>query len=197
MDMFRQIAPDGIVNKQIVETKIAKEEAKEEPVNDGVMIAQEHNHQNASAHQHDLEPSAVLPKDISSSTGLPADAFVSHQGADVTKAVEMPYLIPGSTTGSQTKAVHASSLPVDHSHAISSFDDSDGSDKTWEKVDAPPQKELQKILQGDHPKGMEEAVAPEAGQAIAVPATSEETRLTHEELSSITPMECPFLMNRE
>ncbi|KAK3673121.1 hypothetical protein LTR78_006961 [Recurvomyces mirabilis] len=48
-----------------------------------------------------------------------------------------------------------------------------------------------------HAKDMEKAVQPEVGEAVAVPAESEETRLTHEEMSKIGAGECPFLMNRE
>ena len=48
-----------------------------------------------------------------------------------------------------------------------------------------------------HPHDTEKAVQPEGGEAVAVPAQAEETRLTHEEMSRITPSECPFLMNRE
>lgn len=48
-----------------------------------------------------------------------------------------------------------------------------------------------------HSKAMEEVVQPQAGEAVAASATSEETRVTHEEMSRITPGECPFLMNRE
>ena len=48
-----------------------------------------------------------------------------------------------------------------------------------------------------HPKTVEAAVQPRAGEAVAATALSEETIMTHEEMSLITPAECPFLMNRE
>lgn len=48
-----------------------------------------------------------------------------------------------------------------------------------------------------HSHDTEKAVQPTEGEAVAVPAQAEETRLTHEEMSQITPTECPFLMNRE
>ncbi|KAI7461795.1 hypothetical protein KC351_g16636 [Hortaea werneckii] len=48
-----------------------------------------------------------------------------------------------------------------------------------------------------HPHATEEATQAGKGEAVAVPAASEETRLTHEEMSRITGAECPFLMNRE
>lgn len=48
-----------------------------------------------------------------------------------------------------------------------------------------------------HPHDMEDAVKPEPGEAVAAPAETEETRMTHEEMSRIALVECPFLMNRE
>ncbi|PPJ59246.1 hypothetical protein CBER1_05349 [Cercospora berteroae] len=48
-----------------------------------------------------------------------------------------------------------------------------------------------------HPKDTEKKVGPEAGEAVAAGSETEETRLTHEEMGTMTPGECPFLMNRE
>ncbi|KAI7536098.1 hypothetical protein KC331_g11656 [Hortaea werneckii] len=48
-----------------------------------------------------------------------------------------------------------------------------------------------------HPHATENATQVGRGEAVAVPAASEETRLTHEEMSRISGGECPFLMNRE
>ena len=46
-----------------------------------------------------------------------------------------------------------------------------------------------------HPKDMEARVNPGPGEAVAAAPDREEARLTHEEMSNITSMECPFLMN--
>lgn len=48
-----------------------------------------------------------------------------------------------------------------------------------------------------HPKTVEEAVMPDAGEAVAAPADSQETRQTYEEMSSITPAERETMMNQE
>jgi hypothetical protein len=49
-----------------------------------------------------------------------------------------------------------------------------------------------------HPRDMEEVVDPAPGQAVAAPADSLETKMTHEEMSRLgSAGECPFLMNRE
>lgn len=47
------------------------------------------------------------------------------------------------------------------------------------------------------PKTMEAEVAPQPGEAIATAANTEEVKQTHEEMSKITPAECPVLMNKE
>lgn len=46
-------------------------------------------------------------------------------------------------------------------------------------------------------KDMETRVNPGLGEAVTAASDSEEARLTHEEMSNTTSMECPFLMNRE
>ena len=43
---------------------------------------------------------------------------------------------------------------------------------------------------GEHLKDLEEEEKP--GNALAVPQSSEETQVTHEEMSHITKAECPF-----
>ena len=44
-------------------------------------------------------------------------------------------------------------------------------------------------------KDMEARVNPGLGEAVAAAPDRKEARLTHEEMSNITSMECPFLMN--
>lgn len=48
-----------------------------------------------------------------------------------------------------------------------------------------------------HPRTMEERIKPSAGEAVVSGAETHETIMTHEEMSRISPSECPFLMNRE
>ena len=46
-------------------------------------------------------------------------------------------------------------------------------------------------------KTMEEQVGPEPGEAVATAPNTEEVKQTHEEMSNVTPAECPALMNKE
>lgn len=213
MEMFRQIAPQGIVNKEIVSSKVEQQEPpKDLPVNDGIKIAQDHNKPNAS-HSADPAPADAIAKEISPSTGLPADQFVPHQGTstlleqkntassdvNVDKGVSKQEL--GSDVARETSKSQQAGIGPQAGSVTSSENgaSSDSSDKTWEKVDRPKQHAAPTDInkQDSSSTSMEAAVKPDAGQAVVASAQSEETRRTHEEMSNITPMECPFLMNRE
>jgi len=144
LEMFRQIAPEGIVNKQIVEKKVDPSTDLDAlaPSNDGVKIVEAHNNP-GTEHSNDAAP--PVP-------GAPAtmqeeeeeDDFHDAQGDSIEKHLEQ-------------------SADVVHPHR----------------------------------KDMENIIHPQPGQAVAAPADSQETRLTVEEMSSIAPRECPFMMNRE
>ena len=67
---------------------------------------------------------------------------------------------------------------------------------TFDAVDEHLESSAEKVH--PHPHDMEETVKPVAGEAVAAPADSTETRMTHEEMSRLgNAGECPFLMNRE
>lgn len=243
LDMFRQMAPNGIVNKEIVDAKITDRSAALDmpsmPVNDGIRIAQQHNGPNA-AHSHDAAPKDVMQTHMSSSTGQAADAFVPHQGAKTDGHAVSAKESATSKTDAQavveTAAVQGASMKLEspesnfneaasdrpsgstegsvkasdsqYSSAVtgkvenglkvaqtgSHVDESVASDAR-DAVDEHLEKPAAEVH--PHPKDMEAAVKPEAGEAVAAPAESEETRRTYEEMSRITPTECPFLMNRE
>jgi hypothetical protein len=252
--MFRQIAPGGIVNKQIMDRKVELEhaiDAVEPPHSDGIKIAEQHNGDSSAQHndgikiaeQHDGEslehandpaPEDVIPKHISNGTGEAADAFVPHQGADTEKAAESLPADPTDLAQEIVASAAASGADAEVSRPASNFEDasttipSNGeSSALTEQHDAnadesrAPQTEqpdtsvdesratgtynaideyLEKPAEGvhPHPRDMEEAVHPAPGKAVAAPADSLETRMTHEEMSQLgSAGECPFLTNRE
>ena len=79
--MFRQIAPYGVVNKEVMNHKVDNAEAPNgAPDNDGAKIAQEHNRADGE-HSHSQASEAVAGKHLSRSTGQPADADVPQFGA--------------------------------------------------------------------------------------------------------------------
>lgn len=173
LDMFRQIAPGGIVNKDIMNKNVDLEAALDNPVtvpsNDGIKIAQEYN--GVDAVKAPEEPESTSQDQASKE--LLEDIPRSQYSSSVTGNVEA-----GLAAG--IKGQHE-----DYSTAAGMHDDTDKLLEHSAEVVHP------------HPKTVEEEVKPEAGQAVAAPAESIETRLTHEEMSNTAPSSCPFLMNRE
>ena len=73
MSMFRQIAPEGIVNKSVMDRKVDKVDALDDATaNDGIKIADEHI-KPVDDHFHDQAPEELVPKHVSGSTGQSAD----------------------------------------------------------------------------------------------------------------------------
>ena len=77
----------------------------------------------------------------------------------------------------------------------SSFVDESVTTGTYDAVDQHLERPADQVH--PHPKNIEESVKPSAGEAVAAPVDSEETRETQQEMSNITPNECPTIMNRE
>lgn len=241
LEMFRQIAPGGIVNKQIMNRKVELEHAldtAELSQKDGINIAEQHNGE-SSEHAKDPAPEHVIPKHISNGTGEAADAFVPHQGADTEKAAEHRPADPtdpaqeivasaavggadaewskpasnfedaSTTSNTNTSTINEeSSAPIEQSGAsvdeprATQTEQSDtGIDEsratgTYNAIDEHLEKSAEEVH--PHPRDMEEAVDPAPGQAVAAPADSLETKMTHDEMSQLgSAGECPFLMNRE
>lgn len=215
--MFRQIAPGGIVNKEIMNRKVAPEDALETfvPQNDGIKIAKEHNDP-TSEHAKDPAPEDVLPKKISNGTGQPADAFVTHQGADTKKSAEQPTSEPTSSAQKVVASAAENGADAELSKPAANFSEANGSNGhsadhkgqsatkedeskatgTYDAVDEHLESSAEKVH--PHPHDIEKEVKPAAGEAVAAPADSTETKMTHEEMSKLgNAGECPFLMNRE
>lgn len=219
LEMFRQIAPGGVVNKEIMNRKVDLADALDTvvPNNDGVKIANEHNDP-SSEHAKDPAPEDLLPKHISNGTGKPADAFVPHQGADTEMTDEKSLAEP--TNPAQEIVANAAengadaelSKPAPNFNEATAISNGNGFAKepvqsadqidesratgTYDAVDELLESSAEKVH--PHPHNMEETVKPSAGEAVAAPADSTETKMTHEEMSKLgNAGECPFLMNRE
>ena len=234
LEMFRQIAPGGVVNKEIMNRKVDPTDALDTvvPQNDGVKIAQEHNDP-SSEHANEPAPEDVLPKQISNGTGEPADSFVPHQGADTEKEAEK---VTSDLSGPAQEIVASAAengADAELSKPASNFTETTAPPTDGDSITKEPGQTVNQVVEtretgeqnGDvidesratgtfdavdehlessaekvhpHPHDMEETVKPEAGEAVAAPADSTETKMTHEEMSRLgSAGECPFLMNRE
>ena len=217
--MFRQIAPGGVVNKEIMNRKVDLADALDTvvPNNDGAKIANEHNDL-SSEHTKDPAPEDLLHKHISNGTGEPADAFVPHQGANTEMSAEQPSSDPTDpaqqiiANAAENGADAELSKPAANFNEVTATSNGNGSIRepiqsgdqadeshatgTYDAVDELLESSAEKVH--PHPHNMEETVKPAAGEAVAAPVDSTETKMTHEEMSRLgNAGECPFLMNRE
>lgn len=101
---------------------------------------------------------------------------------------------PGSEDGSD-HSPYSSSVTGNIKERISQNEDYSAASGLHDDVDRHLEGTAEDVH--PHPKTMENSVKPSAGEAVAVEPDSEETFMTHEEMSRISPSECPFLMNRE
>jgi hypothetical protein len=216
LEMFRQIAPDGIVNKQPTTGKdgVAESAQSQGPVqtnfpgSDGESIARKHNATDGE-HRHDAAPEDIIPKHISNVTGKAADEPASLHVAQSAQNLDgtTSKLPKQSATSPETKE-HDVMPPTDsistqrqvtadttQTSATKNDPEERAESEIRDKIDDHLEQSADVVH--PHPKAVEKAVEPSAGQAVAAPANSEETRITHEEMSQMSPSECPFLMNRE
>ncbi|GME24158.1 hypothetical protein GTA08_BOTSDO07581 [Neofusicoccum parvum] len=177
MEMFRQIAPQGIVNKEPVARRAST------PI--------------------DAEPEHVQEFDQWHEA---SDMIGTAQGCEPDKfhdAIEIDHgnSTASSEAGSWTAVTPPASDPPTprrstySSSITSSSEQGQGSSQT-----SPTEAFFQKCPAHrvhPHPKDMEDAVGPQPGEGVAASPDSEEARLTYLEMSKISAFECPFLMNRE
>ena len=210
LDMFRQIAPHGIVNKEIMNRKVDMSDALDAgPNRDGVKIAQEHN-QADEKQNGERGPADVASEDVSNSGAQPVHDFNSFGacpfaaqnsvGSDNAIPPGHPDTLAQNSTEQVPRSIYSSAVSGDIEDVIkvaksSNFVDESVTTGTYDAVDKHPERPADQVH--SHPKNIEESVKPSAGEAVAAPVDSEETRETHQEMSNITPDECPTIMNRE
>lgn len=165
LEMFRQAAPNGIVNKEIRKSVPGKDLASQldDPIETQEVFENSQTGTKANKDETVNEKAArVIDTLLNSLSNLRSDFSSSSKDSipkDKLKDIKTPNL--GTSGRTDRDAVTAS--------GASSAD----------KIVAHEETEL----------------AP--GDAEVAPADSSSTQADHEEMSRITPAECPFLMNRE
>jgi len=214
LEMFRQIAPKGIVNKQTMSTRVEATPAiAEQFVEDGVKIAQAHNtpdHHTTAGGQSNNATHSGSDEPTKPDTPRPAIASeptepVQDGESTTNTATEQDQKVAGEASpASAESAAEASHLDGNGeirdavsaaAHVQGNKGDYSRMSGTHDEVDAHLEKSAETVH--PHPKCVEEAIKPAAGEAVVAPADSEETRITHEEMSRTSADECPFLMNKE
>jgi hypothetical protein len=162
LEMFRQIAPNGIVNKEI----------------------------RKPAPEKDILSELTDPKIEATSSDENAPKDVKPESAT---APGCPFLANTGLTNSETPQSHPQ--PKDHSAAA----DGDGTDE----IAGTPADDVEKDMVTASGAPLEVKVAAEEkaelapGSAVAAPIGSEETKATHEEMTTIKAEELPSLLNKE
>jgi hypothetical protein len=245
IDMFRQIAPHGIVNKGPMDSR-----RRNHPV-EGYDSTQDHG---TSAQDHGISThydGTVTRGDgtTTQQTGSVQDDHVLTEADLVSKLQAIPehqnigirepagpvldhdWNQELSSAGNLTRSTSDQSLTLDRLHiqevALRGGEIATET-LTRQDVKSAEDKELDLLARGTTPEAstgeklrevkredktnsaadvhltaqqkgqdVEDVVKPGVGEAVAASGASEEARRAHEEMSRVTPAECPFLMNRE
>lgn len=217
LEMFRQIGPNGIVNKQVVDRRIDPSAALdiEVPSQDGLKLAETHS----SDRPNESQPADVNTTSDDQSNSTSANATCPVSGASMSAALsagcpvmsamqqnmigDPAYGSEGdrenepSNTGNISRSAYSSSVTGKEEQRLSDGNKVDYSQDAGvhDHVDAHLERTAAEVH--PHPHTMEQSVKPVVGDAVVTGPQSEETKLTHDEMSSITKNEEPLLMNRE
>ena len=205
--MFRQIAPNGIVNKEIVPlektAEVEKTTASEETAASGKTAA---HVENAVPNEEAVALDKIAaPEEITEVKKTAASEEVVALGKthapeetaelEETTAPEKPELwkaVVLEETEAEKTTTSKKTMNVENHEETSNAEEATN-------VKVPLDSTVNRGIDDLEPKI--ELAAPEAGEApgnavVAAP-NSEETKMVHEEMSRISASECPFLMNRE
>jgi hypothetical protein len=206
LEMFRQIAPQGIVNRQAMNRELDKELALDEDAS-------------ANSNSNPDDPTTQQPKAPETATAqTPAQTIITTAATQgpTPQTSHPPSNAPTTTTflPPTTTPPRTASTPTDPTRSISSSSVTGAEEPTprtttttttttdesraagvYDALDAHLERAAE--LVHPQPKDVEQDVRPAAGEAVVAEAGSEETRRTHEEMGRLGVGECPFLMNRE
>jgi hypothetical protein len=217
MEMFRQIAPNGIVNKQVVDKRIDPSTAldTEIPSQDGVKLAKAHS----SDHPDESRPANTTSSSDAKANSIPTSGTCPVSGASMSAALSAGCPVmsamqqstissPASSSEGEwvkvptkkegiARSAQSSSVTGDVEQRMSTSNKIDYSKDAGVHDHVDEHLESSAAQVHPHPHTMEQVVKPVIGDAVAAGPDSEETKLTHDEMSSITKEEEPLLMNRE
>lgn len=159
LEMFRQAAPNGIVNKEICKFAPGQDLAAQldDPIEVSDVFEYAQTGPGSTKDTANEKVSRAIDSVISTLACLRSDIWGSTS-KDELKNIKTPDLDTSGRT--RTNAVTASNFS-----SVDKIADVKGE------------------------------LAP--SNAVVVPASSSNTKATHEEMSRIAPVECPFLMNRD
>ncbi|KAI9835041.1 MAG: hypothetical protein M1819_002593 [Sarea resinae] len=252
MEMFRQIAPNGIINKTVVPVNSSQDDTPAETAQEAKEAETQSLETMGTAVPVD-KPMAVEPTTITddvandtttdatanSTTIKPTDAEVSKAGAGVldgndADAAAAAIAARSAASGNDMTMADAITDAIGHGYVLVPPTTNNGSTSTTAVGDvsteiggnttAPaetiitataaankelvshPEENAHIADAGSSETPSEETlsvgapgehVMPGPGSAVVAKPDSEETRAAHEQMAKLTPMMCPFLMNKE
>lgn len=201
MEMFRQIAPSGIINKSIVDQKDGS--------NPGDRMEDGADAKPAVANDEENKDGLVPGEkpDLNFAGGIPGKedprgeraASANPSAPDTTDSPSTANLLDKDSRSIYTSAVTGHEEPKDPALAYRTHPDFDASKVPEGHVENEDRgEELEKPAGEVHPvpKTAEESAKPGKGEAVVAEKDSQEARETYEEMSRVTPAQCPF-MNKE
>ena len=235
MTMFRQIAPDGIVNRQVVAERTGSDRSSCASLNQGSKTMKSDGVDTSAVHAVDIACEAKegtppevngFPEkgadEVSQASGLSdssswtriSESAIADQQPNghliVPTGNELPPSgIPDDPTAptAYTSLEAAEPAETTRENTVTHEENPEKYEQAVEQPEASKADGMQPVsgdgrsdltgLNADAPKDVEHAVMPGPGEAVVAPAWGGEVQRTHEEMSRVTAMECPFLMNRE
>lgn len=245
MTMFRQIAPHGIVNRQIVAEKASNNKASCASLKQESEITRSGGKDTSEIHTVDAacEAKEGIPteangfpekgadeisqasglSDSSSWTRISESAIADQQPSEDTMAQTAIGLPPSdvpedhtaSTASTRSKAAEATEATEtadmageSRENTVTHEENAKEYEQMVEQLEASKAYGLRPasgeddggFLTGsnaERSRTVEHAVMPGPGEAVVAPASGGDVQRTHEEMSRVTAMECPFLMNQE
>jgi hypothetical protein len=182
MEMFRQIAPQGIVNKEIVGEKKADDTKTD-------AFAAPTDSRSADAVKEASHPGTAGGIPESKPEDERANSSVPDQSVEPSMRSTTATTIEGSKPSIYTSSVTGYEEP--QKPHLTGSERTDIKPDQWEEMLDKPAAEIHPF-----PHDAEDSVKPGPGEAVAAGPHSAEAMATYQEMSKVTPMECPF-MNKE
>lgn len=190
MEMFRQIAPQGIVNKEVVNSSTSETAPAGSETAHTDAFAASNDSRSTDAQKESAHPGTAGDIPASKSEDERANSAVPDRSVADTMRSTQDATIEGSKPSIYTSAVSGYEEPQKPSMTGAENELSAKPDQ-WDEMLSKPAAEVHPF-----PHDAEDAVKPGPGEAVVANPHSEEAMRTYEEMSKVTPLQCPF-MNKE
>lgn len=194
LEMFRQIAPNGIVNKEVHSgTKIDEDEKRSTEENSGEHDETEKVSEDKVARNSDVAKDSSREKTtpaIDEAKKIIQEEAVGRTESEAKQETSVETEKEFKQTEDNSTFHEAAPKPSEHSITT---------EPSAESTNAQSKDETKSSSSKDQvvTDSIVNKINTTPGNALAAAPDSEETKRVHQEMSNITASECPFLMNKE